>query len=302
MDGVSGTRAVGGDDAGADAVGEAKHCPVCRSRTPRPTSYSWDPFAVVRCGACRVWYLSPRLSEQAMNARYRDDDYFGGGASGYRDYAHQEPSLRVTFRRLLRILERRGLTGGSLLEVGCGFGYLLEEATPRFRRRVGTEMSPAAAARAEHRADRVVCGGVADLGPGERYDTIVALQVIEHVYEPVPFVRSLAERLRPGGVLVLSTPNMGSPWRRVLGRRWPSFKVPEHVVFYDNRTLPALMRRAGLEGLARIPHPHAFPASEVLGRLGLGGSARGARPVWIPGTTIAWAGRAPASPEGAGGG
>ena len=55
----------------------------------------------------------------------------------------------------------------------------------------------------------------------------------------------------------------------VMGRRWPSFKFPEHVVFYDEDALTSLMRQAGLEDVARIPHPHAFPVHEIGKKLGL---------------------------------
>ena len=75
---------------------------------------------------------------------------YQGGQSGYADtsYFEQETALRATFKRLLRNLEKREMTGGELLEIGCGYGYLLDEARPYFSRRVGTDFSPEAAAHA----------------------------------------------------------------------------------------------------------------------------------------------------------
>ncbi|MGE3468665.1 MAG: class I SAM-dependent methyltransferase, partial [Pyrinomonadaceae bacterium] len=87
-------------------------------------------MSVVRCTECSMHYLYPRLNEAAMQRFYREDDYFVGGVSGYSDssYSDQERALRSTFRCLMDNMKKRGLAGGSLLEVGCGYGYLLAEA------------------------------------------------------------------------------------------------------------------------------------------------------------------------------
>ena len=230
-----------------------------------------------------------------MQDHYEAASYFEGSDAGYNSYEHQEQSLRLTFRALLGQLERRGLTGGRLLEVGCGYGYFLDEARESFSRREGTEMSPTACKRARLYADSIHIGGIDRVPPNEQFDCIVALQVIEHVYDPVAFTQELMARLAVGGTLVLSTPDMGSFWRLLMGNRWASFKYPEHVAFYDADTLSALMRLAGLDALARLPHPHAFPAGEVLAKLGIPSGRRWLPGcLWVPATTVALAGKKPA--------
>ena len=73
-----------------------------------------------------------------MQEVYREPSYYEGGESGYADtsYAAQEFALRAMFQRLLQNLAKRGLTGGDLLEVGYGYGHLLDEA--RFLRSILT--------------------------------------------------------------------------------------------------------------------------------------------------------------------
>ncbi len=256
--------------AAVDFETEQSACPLCAGPSAEPTRYLQRPFAVVRCRACRLWYLSPRLPERAMHAQYADDGYFAGAARvGYAGYERQERSLRRTYRRLLRRLADADMTGGDLLEIGAGHGYFLAEAQAYFRRRVGTELSAAAAAKASRAADAVHLGSIDSVPAGERFDCIAAFHVIEHVYSPVEFVRALAARLRANGVLVLSAPDMGGFWRMLLGRRWPSFKYPEHVAFYDRSTLPRLFERAGFRSPTRIRCLHDFPLSEIVGQLGI---------------------------------
>src|SRR5438128_8821588 len=119
-------------------------CPSCDSDRRQYPFRLHGPYNVARCTACGLHYLYPRLIESAMQEVYRQSSYYEGGACGYVDasYAAQEGALRATFKRLLGNLAKRGLTGGQLLEIGCGYGYLLDEARLFFHRRVGTEFSP----------------------------------------------------------------------------------------------------------------------------------------------------------------
>jgi SAM-dependent methyltransferase len=267
-------------------------CPLCAADAPQETGYAEPPFAVTRCGQCGLWYLNPRIAAEDAHRLYTSDDYFGGGDAGYADYKSQERSLRATFRKLLQSLRTRGVTGGDLLEIGCGTGYLLDEARVHFDRRAGVELSPEAAREARQRSAADIYEGNDRIPPERRFDCIIATHVIEHIYDPVAFASDLARKLRPGGVMVLAAPDMGSIFRRVMGRRWPSFKYPEHVSFFDRHTLPQLLRKAGLGGIEPVPYPHAFPLSLVLSKLGIGGPRWTADvDVTLPATTVCFMGR-----------
>jgi SAM-dependent methyltransferase len=276
------------------AAPESPACPLCSADDPAASRYRFPPYAVVRCRGCRLWYLRPRLAEPAMLSGYADDAYFEGGGSGYSSYRAQEATLRRTFRRLLRELTRRGMTGGRLLEVGCAYGFFLDEARGLFAERLGTEYSPAAADRCRSRADRVLLGGLDRLAPDERFDLAACIHVIEHVYHPVDFLRRLRGHVEPGGRVVLATPDMGGPWRPLLRRRWPFFKIPEHVTYFDRRTLPRLLADAGFDEVGEIPYPSYFSLSLIGEKLALRvPAALSGLQLRVPATTVAFAGRAP---------
>ena len=269
-------------------------CPLCGSGERHANVYVFPPFAVARCRVCRLWYLHPRLAEAAMHAEYENDAYFEGGTAGYASYQSQEATLRPTFRRFLAELDRRGMTGGRLLEVGCAYGFFLDEAASRFAHRTGTDYSPAALEKARGRADRLILGGTGELPPDELFDCIAVIHVIEHIYDPVGFLRALGRHLRPGGWLVLATPDMGSFWRPLMRYRWPFFKIPEHVTFFDRGTLADLLRRSGFETVQSLPYVSAFSFDLIGEKLGLRMPAGlRDRQIWLPATTIAAAGRKP---------
>lgn len=269
-------------------------CPLCESGE-RETAYAvFRPFAVVRCMACGFYYLSPRLTESAMLRRYRDDAYFASTEGGYERYVEQEEALRATFRRFMTRLGELGIVGGSLLEVGCGYGYLLQEAEDSFTFRAGTEFSRQAVEETRRKADVIYEGGIDQIPAGENFDCIIATQVIEHVYRPKHFIQQLCAHLRPGGKMVIATPHMGSFWRHLMGRRWPSFKIPEHVLYFDRRNLSALLTGSGLVRLQSIPYPHAFPISLIAAKFHLRlPDSFGQNYLWLPATTIAICGYKP---------
>ena len=231
-----------------------------------------------------------------MQSVYQDPAYFQGGESGYADtsYSDQEAALRATFKCLLSNLEKRGMTGGDLLEVGSGYGYFMDEARNYFRRRVGTEFSPEAASRARETGADIFVGGIEQLPADALFDCAVAIQVIEHIYDPVGFMKQLVGHVKPGGHVILATPDIGGALRKIMGRSWPSFKVPEHVVYFDVEALQRLMGEAGLVNVARLPYPHAFPLGLIAGKFGFSLPKALARiNLWVPATTVATSGRVP---------
>ena len=271
-------------------------CPVCASDQRQFLFRLHGSYHVARCTACRLHYLYPRLTEAAMQEVYRESSYYEGGACGYADasYSAQETALRATFKRLLRNLAKRGLTGGDLLEVGCGYGYLLDEARSFFDRRVGTDFSNEAAEIARVTGAEVFVGGIEQVPPERKFDCIIAIQVIEHVYQPLSFVKQVASHTKTGGHIVVATPDIGGALRKTMGRRWPSFKVPEHVVYFDFQSLRALMHQAGLIDVRRLPYPHAFPLGLISAKFGLNmPSLLAGLKIWVPATTVAAYGRVP---------
>jgi 2-polyprenyl-3-methyl-5-hydroxy-6-metoxy-1,4-benzoquinol methylase len=92
----------------------------------------------------------------------------------------------------------------------------------------------------------IVCGDAQTVDLGRAFDCIVAGEIIEHLENPGLFLRNMRRHLRPGGMLVLSTPNPFYPKRllEILLRGHTPIN-PQHVCWYCDTTLTQLIRRTG---------------------------------------------------------
>lgn len=114
---------------------------------------------------------------------------------------------------------RRPLEGKSALDVGCGAGLLAEPLARMGARVTGIDATPEVIAVAREHAAAMgleIDYRVGDVAALEgRYDLVTCLEVIEHVADPAAFLKALAARLAPGGLLILSTPN-ATGWSKLL--------------------------------------------------------------------------------------
>jgi len=272
-------------------------CPLCERGAAARLVESFPPFDVKQCGVCTLLFLNPRLAENDMLARYAAPDYYHSETHGYSNYAAQERALRATYQSLLKRWHHQGLRGESLLELGCGWGFFLAEARPYFKRLWGADFGSQAVELAQTHADQVFTGGLDQIPTSVRFDTLALNQVIEHLYAPKPFLRDCLERLNPGGTLLMTTPDAGSFWRRGLGRRWPSFKIPEHVSFFTRQTLHRLLQETGWQQIRIFSYWHAFPWGLITQKWG-GQAARWleSKLLWLPATCLGAVARKPGSP------
>ncbi|MES2904919.1 MAG: bifunctional 2-polyprenyl-6-hydroxyphenol methylase/3-demethylubiquinol 3-O-methyltransferase UbiG [Pseudomonadota bacterium] len=161
----------------------------------------------------------------------------------------------------------RPLTGKSALDVGCGAGLLAEPLARMGATVTAIDAAPELIAAAKAHAsgaglaiDYRATGVEALEG---HFDLVTAMEVIEHVADPRAFIFSLAARLAPGGLLILSTPNR-TAWSRLMTITLAEGfgKIPRGTHDYDAFITPdqmtAMLAEAGLavddvEGIAMSP-------------------------------------------------
>jgi len=224
---------------------ESVVCCVCG--IPGEAVYRMPPFGVVRCPVCSLVFVSPRLTAAARQRLYDEPAYFDGGVYG--DRTRRSPAMLLqrtwTHGRLAGIARRRP-PPARLLEIGSGYGLFLAAAREAGYDVRGVELSRTGVrvAREELSLD-VLAGEVAD-APAEPADVICFWDTLEHVPDPLTFLREVRARLAPGGVFALSVPYISSVPARALGARWWTLKPEQHIWHFSGRTLALVAAQAGL--------------------------------------------------------
>ena len=162
----------------------------------------------------------------------------------------------------LEFIDPRGL---RVLDLGCGGGYngaLLKRAGAR--EVVGVELHAGAAVQARKRLDAVVQSDLAHLDLSllgdEPFDAILASDVLEHLAQPEEVLARALTRLRPGGAVVVSLPNVAHVvvFANLLMKRWPRRSSGifdrTHLRFFAKRDMVRLLEGAGLHVLRVEPY------------------------------------------------
>ena len=253
-------------------------------------------WRVVRCpdADCALLWLDPQPAADELVKAYRN--YHTHGRTRRRSLAQLGLSaLNTTCKLISRVLDagsdlgrqRRRLRTmflgdsppGVLLEVGCGAGRFLDRMRKVGWTVQGTDFDPAVAARVKSRYGlHVDVGELAQFNyPAASYDAIAMSQVIEHVPDPGSLLRECRRLLRPGGRLVLSTPNALGMAHRRYGRHWRGLEPPRHLHIFTPAALQRCARQSGFERLEcftlSAEAAGIYRASEALARAGAAPSA-----------------------------
>lgn len=212
---------------------------LCAEGSFVPTTDAFQKYGrVVECVQCGVARLSPRQQWSFLRQVYSD--------SQDPLYLAEHSGRRGSARKIVRFLEGYVMPG-TLLDVGCGAGVLLAVARDKWRVR-GVELCSWAVREARSRfALEVYEGTIAEARfPGASFDAVTMLDVIEHLPNPRETVAEAFRVLRPGGILFVLTPDIGSLVARVMGSWWWGLR-PAHLYYFKRRNLTALLEREGFE-------------------------------------------------------
>lgn len=241
-------------------------CPACGDAERRPAWRKYD-LDYVACVRCETVYIAPRPSSSVLEQFYRQSEnyaYWNRTIFPASEQARREKIFRPRAQRLHDICDRIGVGRGVLLEIGAGFGTFCEEVRglDRFDRVVALEMTPDLAATCRGRNLEVIESPVEKLDPTSlSADVVASFEVIEHLFAPIDFCRSIHRILKPGGLLILTCPNLMGFDIQELHER--SIAVDhEHLNYFHPASLRALLERAGFE-LLEVQTPGKLDAELV---------------------------------------
>jgi SAM-dependent methyltransferase len=222
-------------------------CRLCQGDELR-RRLSFPSFSLWQCRLCGFEQIDPKPTIDQLRQIY-SAAYFG--KAKYDDAR----ALAREYRRRRALMRRTGIRPGMrLLEIGCGVADFLEPLAAEHDV-AGIDISTAAIDQAKtrcpHLADRLEATPIEAFEPaGDGYDAVLMWDVIEHLWNGPSMLATIAHWLRPGGRLVLSTPDVRAVTARLMGRKWPFMTPPEHLCFFGAKSVRLAGEQAGLKTLS----------------------------------------------------
>ncbi len=234
-----------GTESGVELV--HADCDLCGSAENSPL-YKKDGLYIVRCDGCGLARVNPRPTEKYLKDEVYNEGYFNAekgfgieNAFGKESGGDNSRAERV-FKRVEKLI-----APGRMIDMGCASGVFMREARRRGWAVRGVEISEYAAEQTRKRFDLDVssCDFIqADLPAGE-FDLVLMMDLIEHLPSPGKGVRKAFEILKPGGLLVVETPNLDGAAARVLGAEWGLIAPLHHLYYFTPATLKRLVSECG---------------------------------------------------------
>ena len=236
-------------------------CPLCGASKENFRNWFESGYVkVAKCSSCQFRFLNPYLSPESMIKIYSSRQSMTAAneklESYYEDFEGSDTERG--FEKSLKILDNLGVKG-SLLDIGCGRGKYLDLARERGWQTTGLEPGEEhALSTKENLKIEVVNVSLEEARfPPGRFDAVTLWDVIEHVEKPKEVLKKLKTWLKPGGLILLATPNHQSLLNfiartvyilsgGVIKKPLTYFFVPEHVLYFTPASLRRLVRESGL--------------------------------------------------------
>ena len=223
---------------------EKVKCPICEEAGTIPL-HREGSFQMVRCTSCQFIYLNPRPTPESLLHFYQH--YLPEEGSSIKGW---QSMMQPVFLRAARLLSHyKG--EGRLLDVGTGFGFFLTEMKSRKWEVRGVEISQKAMDYA-----RSVLGLTVHPGPLEKmgfpenyFDAVTGFYVIEHLPDPMAFLKECYRIIKPGGLLLLRYPHT-TPIKNLLRLFHIEnrlYDLPAHLLDFSPKTIQQCLERVGFD-------------------------------------------------------
>lgn len=214
-------------------------CVLC-GQPSNETRIYWDGYSYIRCKYCGLVYLKPQPSPKELKDFYN--------LIYQVDFKRNKKTMSQKSRRFLKEIGRFAKPG-SLLELGCSYGFFLKKAKENGWKVKGLEWSGEACNYAIHElnldvSDESLHGFILTQ---KKFDVVTAWHVIEHFANPREELLNIKKVLNPGGIFSFTTPNIDSLQFKLLGNKWEWVSPPAHLYMFGISSITNLLQKSGFQ-------------------------------------------------------
>lgn len=240
-------------------------CPACDANDAREVFKKYE-MTYVKCQACETVYINPRPSPELLETYYATSEnyaYWNKYIFPASEETRRERIFRPRAHRLAEICRRYVIKRELFLEVGAGFGTFCEEVRDLelFKNIIAIEPTPDLSETCRQKGIEVIAAPVEQVTLKHTVDVIASFEVIEHLFSPKQFLQSCTSLLSPGGLIVLTCPNIKGFDISVL-QSISDAVDPEHLNYFHPSSLKHLLETCHFD-LLEVSTPGKLDAELV---------------------------------------
>ncbi|MDQ3098173.1 MAG: class I SAM-dependent methyltransferase [bacterium] len=247
------------------------YCQICESdnefikvvtiKNQRPQDFSANEFTYYRCSVCTYYLLDPKVSPEEINKIYEKEEYYEELASKPKNKFLTALFQFKLFSSYQDFTKENIKLVSKVLDIGCGNGEFLESLQKDGYTVYGLDPYPVAVQNTKKKIgdNKVFSGYISELkNINESFDAITMWHVLEHVQHPLQDLKKINEKLNAEGKIIIEVPNADSLAFRIFGQDYNYNMIPEHIQYYNPKSITKLCNKAGFKIIKCYTPPRAL--------------------------------------------
>lgn len=225
-------------------------CPVCGCSDSEKL-FEKNSFSYVECPECSMVYTNPRPSEDLLGEYYaqsKNHKFFNEYIYPATAETRRQKIFVPRVQNIINKCSQFDIEKESIFEVGPGYGLFLEEMakTGYFKKVVGVEASDRLCASSREKGFEVYNDSFENLEVQEKFDAVVAFEVLEHIGDPRKFLEKSISILKKPGLLMMTFPNVNGFDIATMGPVSDSVSHT-HINYFNEKSISRLLKSVGFE-------------------------------------------------------
>lgn len=252
---------------------EDRRCKLCGGELNylfEKTGEDKKPYPLYSCKDCQCWQIYPLPSQEYLHSLYQDKYFKKRTKRGYANYLSPEvkKSIQSTFKKNLSDLGffsfSQTLSQKNALEVGCAAGFFVEYLQKLGWSSKGIDIAEEMIEAGKANGLDLYCDDYLEKDFEEKFQLISFWATLEHLSNPLSFLKKMKQDLAENGVIYLSTCHLGI-FAKVYGTQWRYLNVPEHLFYFSIKSLERLAEQADLKVAHTFTYGSGLTAKPELG-------------------------------------
>lgn len=208
-------------------------CNYCKKKDVK-LIYELNGQKIVQCTGCSLVYIDKQRAD--LESLYRKDYYLKSESNmlaNYTDYKDQEKIVKQNFRFAYSyIAKSMNRDRNKLLDIGAGFGYFIKYLPSNIQSQAVEVSKEAVDAFKINTKAKIYKGNFLEVNIKSKFNFIVSFDVIEHQNDLIAYLYKIKSLLKGNGIVILTTPDFGSPINKIFGKTAPLIQPLYHNYYF----------------------------------------------------------------------